>query len=332
MSKQDDNSSLDENSADISEPFHTVESHPSYKQVMLDVDRCAGSWEKIRKVHYHVFANSKEYNQSKDDSFDVDSDDSEKNHTNPTVPQKLKDNLVKLIIKILCQYPDLHYYQGFHDVCLTYMVICNDKDKAFDKLVQLIDTHFKIFMQPTMKETQEYLDMIPIVIGLTDKNVENFLDLSEAGTIFALSWIITWFSHVIPYQDDVETLYAFFETHDPHIIIYFSALIVLHFKDKLLKCDCEMSSVHQYLCQLPKINKLPLKELMRDSKDAIKTWPPEILKERLSLKKMNKSWLQRNLIDTFSSSINKKSILTAALVIGLAYSLSWVHINWRHAG
>lgn len=72
----------------------------------------------------------------------------------------------------------MYFYQGFHNVCLSYVVICNNKDKAFDKLLELIDTLFKKFMQPTMRETQEYFDIIPIVIRLINKNVENFLDLS----------------------------------------------------------------------------------------------------------------------------------------------------------
>ena len=40
--------------------------------------------------------------------------------------------------------------------------------------------------------------------------LHDFLDASEVGTIFALPWLITWFSHVLPNYQDVVRLFDFF--------------------------------------------------------------------------------------------------------------------------
>ena len=61
-------------------------------------------------------------------------------------------------------------------------------------------------------------------------SLHNFLEASEVGTIFALSWLITWFSHVMPDYTDVVRLFDFFlaQPEAPMMPVYLAAALVLH--------------------------------------------------------------------------------------------------------
>lgn len=48
---------------------------------------------------------------------------------------------------------------------------------------------------------------------------------AEVGTIFALSWLITWFGHVLSDFRHVVRLYDFFLACHPLMPIYFAAVV-----------------------------------------------------------------------------------------------------------
>lgn len=52
-----------------------------------------------------------------------------------------------------------------------------------------------------------------------------FLCRAEVGTIFALSWLITWFGHVLPDFRQVVRLHDFFLACHPLMPIYFAAVV-----------------------------------------------------------------------------------------------------------
>lgn len=294
-----------------------IREHSSYEQVMLDVNRCAGRLERLRRVYLHrrdddeppedlteeleLQRLTEESGLPMDDSMSIDSqkDDSftpstrlvKSPHSELTKDlrnqRKLKAKLAKIIVKLLIKKPGLHYYQGFHDVCLTYMTLLGD-EKAFTRLDHLVDSHFKTFMQPTMNETQEFLALIPVIIGLHDRKVQDFLEKAEVGTIFALSWVITWFSHVIQEESDVEMIFNFLEGEDPHMVLYLCASIVIYKRDKLMELEPEMSTVHHYLCQIPRKEKLPLDDLIKKTQTSFNRWSPEVVKQRLDNQKRAK--------------------------------------------
>lgn len=296
------------------EDYHEITSHSSYEQVMLDVNRCAGRIAHIRQRHWHRGDHG-------EPSEDI---------TEPF------EKLARLIVRLLIKKPELHYYQGFHDVCLTYMTLHGDAG-ALAKLDRLIDTHFSTFMQPTMNETQEFLALIPIIIGLKDKKLQNYLEKAEVGTIFALSWVITWFSHVIPNECDVETIFSQLEsTNDPHLVLYLCAEIVLHKREKLLELEPEMSTVHHFLCQVPRKEKLPIGELLSEAKASFNKWPPELVKERLSQHRARLQVQNYNLIKNFAkhfiptvtSYVSSPNSRRAIMVLVVASALALQFDRW----
>ena len=302
QSSQDDADSINQ----------AIKSHPSYEQVKLDVDRCAGRLEHIRQRI----------------------DRAELTDHEIKCQRKFKNKLARLIIRLLIKKPDLHYYQGFHDVCLTYMTILGYK-QAFERLDSVIDSHFAQFMRPTMLETQEFLALIPIIIGLHDHKIQDFLEQAEVGTIFALSWTITWFSHVIPDEHDVERIFKFLEGfNDPHVILYLCAAIVIYKGEDLITLEPEMSSVHHYLCLIPRKEKLPIAQLLKTAEASFTKWPPELVRKKLDDHRRKKlqvhnynlvTSLTHRVVPALARFVGIPTPRTAIVVLVLASALA---VNW----
>ncbi|CAB1320493.1 unnamed protein product, partial [Coregonus sp. 'balchen'] len=98
---------------------------------------------------------------------------------------------------------------------------------------------------------------------------------AEVGTIFALSWLITWYSHVLSEFRHILRLYDFFLASHPLMAIYFAAVIVLHREKEVKQTECDMAMVHQLLSQIPQ--DLPYEELITQAHCLFTCYPPSLL-------------------------------------------------------
>ena len=76
---------------------------------------------------------------------------------------ELQDQLTRLIIRVLMKHPHLHYYQGYHDIAITFLLVVGE-DLGYHITEKLSVSHLKHFMTSTMEKTTYYLHFIyPIV-------------------------------------------------------------------------------------------------------------------------------------------------------------------------
>jgi TBC1 domain family member 20 len=122
---------------------------------------------------------------------------------------RLQDRLVPLIVRVLHNNPELHYYQGFHDVCLTFLLICGE-EIAYRICDRLACGVFRDFLAESLELTNRLLILIYPILRKADPELEQFLVEAELGTMFALSWLLTWYSHVINDLKKVARLYDLF--------------------------------------------------------------------------------------------------------------------------
>lgn len=184
-----------------------------------------------------------------------------------------QDSLTNVIIKILDKNPSFYYYQGYHDVCLTVLLI-SDEERALRLINQISLTHLKYFMEKTMNTTSNMLEIIYLILKDEDKILYDYLIKSEVGTIFSLSWVITWFSHVLNDLDDILRLFDFFISTHFLMPIYMSISILLYKKEEILLIDCDMASMHKYLTSIPQ-EQLPIDHLVYNSLILTNKYPPE---------------------------------------------------------
>lgn len=100
-----------------------LKTHPEYNQVILDVNRSLKRFP-------------------------------------PGIPYEqriaLQDQLTVLILRVIIKYPHLKYYQGYHDVAVTFLLVVGD-EIAFHVMEILSTNHLVECMQETMEPTQKRL-------------------------------------------------------------------------------------------------------------------------------------------------------------------------------
>ncbi|XP_053556256.1 TBC1 domain family member 20 [Bombina bombina] len=188
--------------------------------------------------------------------------------------EDLQEQLIDIILQVLKQNPQLHYYQGYHDIVVTFLLVV--EGPLATVLVDKLSTHhLRDFMDPTMDNTKHILNYLMPIIELVNPTLHDFMQRAEVGTIFALSWLITWFGHVLSDFRHVVRLYDFFLACHPLMPIYFAAVIVLHREAEVMECDCDMPSVHHLLSQIPQ--DLPYETLISKAGDLFVQFPPSEL-------------------------------------------------------
>nr|CAH8876362.1 unnamed protein product [Trichobilharzia regenti] len=258
-----------------------LESHPSYRQVELDTFRMNNLMPK-----------------------DLSSEEVETR----------KRIVTHLVISVLIDNPSLHYYQGFHDICYIFFSVLGEKESR-QLLNKLVPTHFSLFMQKSMDVTLEYMQLIFALLECVSTPILNSIESVELGPDFAVSWIITWFAHVLPNMDDVRRLFDLFLATDPIMLVYVSVAIIAISAKEVEATPLDFALLYQTLARLPKIH--PVEDLIHEALKIYIDLGPAELNERGN-KRIIRYREQRNLNNppTPIRQISKKST-TQLMLCGL---------------
>lgn len=217
------------------------ENHKDYNQVLLDVRRS------MRRFPRGMRADEREV---------------------------LQEQLIDIILDVLRRNPQLHYYQGYHDIVVTFLLVVGER-MAIAMVEKLSNHHLRDFMDPTMDSTKHILNYLMPILEQVDPELHDFMRRAEVGTIFALSWLITWYGHVLSEFRHVLRLYDFFLASHPLMAIYFAAVIVLYREREVKSSECDMASVHHLLSHIPQ--DLPYEQLISRTQNLFTRYPPTLL-------------------------------------------------------
>ena len=198
--------------------------------------------------------------------------------------QRRLANLINLTLKQ--SYPflqgthKLRYYQGYHDVaCIVLSTLGGSRpvsvrslsspppsdmesmaasmglDLPAAVLLQLSQSHLADCMRANFLplQTTLRLTLMPL-LAVVDPAVHAHLFECEMEPFFALSWIITWFSHDIRDTELVKRLFDAFLVSSPLLPIYMSVAMMAHSvnRQEILRTECEFALLHQTLQGLPR--------------------------------------------------------------------------------
>lgn len=116
----------------------------------------------------------------------------------------LQEELIDIILRVLKRNPQLHYYQGYHDIVVTFLLVV--KERYATALVEKLSTHhlrsvhfwlcvcvcvnillfhlattpvknpyFRDFMDPTMDNTKHILNYLMPIIERVNPEVHDFM-------------------------------------------------------------------------------------------------------------------------------------------------------------
>lgn len=178
----------------------------------------------------------------------------------------------------------LRYFQGYHDVASIFLstlggiVSPYSSDRSINKvcstvaaamktaeamgldlpaqvLLKISHSHFRDALRQNFQLLTAALKftIMPMIRAL-DVKVFNHLRECEMEPFFALSWILTWFSHDVRDTALVKRLFDVFIASHPIMPIYMAVAMVLHpiNRQDILHTECDFSSLHSTLSQLPR--------------------------------------------------------------------------------
>jgi len=210
---------------------------------------------------------------------------------NEAIQADLQIKVTHLIVRVLIKNKELHYYQGFHDIAITLLLVLGE-EKSLDILCCLSRTHFNLYMGPNMEPTMRILNLVYVLVRIKNPALYEYLMRAELGTIFCLPWTITWFGHVLNTYETVVRLFDVFISAHPWTSIYLSAVIVLYRAEEIFKTPCEMPLIHHMLSNVPE--DLPFDLLLLETKKLMEAHPPDLIEkdvEKMHIEKYRTSYL-----------------------------------------
>ena len=186
----------------------------------------------------------------------------------------------------------LRYYQGYHDVSCIFLNVLGgasiaagapgsistemasrlkgssrpvdqaalaasamDLDLPSSVLLQVSRSHFRDAMRSDFQSLSAALRLImmPLIAAL-DREVHAKLWEVDMEPFFAISWIITWFSHDVRDTDLVKRLFDCFLVSHPVMPVYMAVAMLLHPVNRMeiIHAVSEFSEVHNAITQLPR--------------------------------------------------------------------------------
>ncbi|XP_022656901.1 TBC1 domain family member 20-like isoform X2 [Varroa destructor] len=106
----------------------------------------------------------------------------------PSIPRKmrlsLQESLLAVISRVLTAIPELHYYQGYHDICVTVLLVVNGNEEAAFRIMEhLSQTKLRAFMESSINGTTRQLGIIYPLLGAVNPSLRRFLENTSCAAI-----------------------------------------------------------------------------------------------------------------------------------------------------
>lgn len=212
---------------------------------------------------------------------------------------KLKEKLNTLIIQVLRTYPELSYYQGYHDICTVFLIVFeNDLDLCFKVLCVFTLCYLRDFMMPNIDVTIQMLHLIPELTQKVDNDLYKDAMLNTLEPFYCLSPIITLFSHDISQFQFICQIFDFIIANGSvGIVIYLYVSMLSIKKDVIFEkislledsdCFSKQDLLHDSLSKfLRNMNADDINDALRDSLNYMKEYPLQSMRSFNHINKLS---------------------------------------------
>lgn len=178
--------------------------------------------------------------------------------------------LFSLIVKLLRQYPMLHYFQGFHDIVQVFLLVLGEQ--AYEAVTRVSLFRVRDYMLESLDASTRQLHLIPAILKCSDPQLATHM--GGIPPYFALSAVLTLYAHDIEQYSDIARLYDFILAHEPVMTIYLFVALIIQRRNTLLAFESEDHDMMLFtLSKLPQT--LQLQHLIGQSLELFEKYPPE---------------------------------------------------------
>eukprot|EP00011_Vannellida_sp_DIVA3-517-6-12_P013307 CAMPEP_0114605786 /NCGR_PEP_ID=MMETSP0168-20121206/1232_1 /TAXON_ID=95228 ORGANISM="Vannella sp., Strain DIVA3 517/6/12" /NCGR_SAMPLE_ID=MMETSP0168 /ASSEMBLY_ACC=CAM_ASM_000044 /LENGTH=603 /DNA_ID=CAMNT_0001816643 /DNA_START=15 /DNA_END=1828 /DNA_ORIENTATION=+ len=153
---------------------------------------------------------------------------------------------------VLCLHRELHYYQGYHDIATVLLMCTEDTRLAFGMLRRLSLSYLREHMRPTLQEVMKELALLFPLLKCVDPELEEVFQSCSLAPFFALSWVLTWFSHDFTVPSTLLRLFDLFLSSHPLMPLYFGVALIVYRREEILKEERDFSMLHSKLSKVPR--------------------------------------------------------------------------------
>ncbi|KAN0025818.1 hypothetical protein ACTFIU_000081 [Dictyostelium citrinum] len=186
---------------------------------------------------------------------------------NSQLRNRKKPELTRIVNAVLSIHPQLYYFQGYHEIASVLLLI-TDESLAFAMLERLSIYHFNDCMLPNFAEVLKVLNLIFPLISMVDQQ-------SQVQPMFAISWILTWFSHNLDELDSAARVYDYLLSAHPMASIYLSVGVITSQRETLLSLDCSFDSIHAFFTR--NLPELDFDKIIKQTVSLLEKIPPSKL-------------------------------------------------------
>jgi hypothetical protein len=189
------------------------------------------------------------------------------------------DQLRHLLHAFFSSHSDLHYYQGFNDVCTVLLRVMGPTPMVLAMTEHLAYLYFRDAMHTSMDPVLRQLQLVYPLIAAHDPELAAILRRQADVPVFALSWVLTWCSHDCNDLEVVCRLFDVFLCGSPLLPIYLVAAVLIKMRRQTivdLKNDPDV--LHQTLKRFPVFeNTIALAAILEFMWTLYDLYPPSFL-------------------------------------------------------
>ena len=166
---------------------------------------------------------------------------------------RLRRELKAILTSLVYKYgpSGFKYYQGLHEVGLLCLHVGNST-QAFYLLESLVMKFLRNFVYLPFNESLiPMTEAVLFVLQKADNDLHNKFVSSDCPAHFAVSWILTWFSHSFTDIGRLGRMFDFLISSNPPAIIYVCVSVLVYRRDILLDLPNEMPALHSTAQSLP---------------------------------------------------------------------------------
>ncbi|KAJ1966326.1 GTPase-activating protein gyp8 [Dipsacomyces acuminosporus] len=168
----------------------------------------------------------------------------------PQATKKRQEQLGKVVTNVLRSYPWLRYYQGFHELALTFLSVFGSERPATEASKMAALFFVRDAMSSNLDHVLQQLQLLYALLKATSPEIYEMLMELEVPPFFAISWVLTWFAHDLDDFSDICRIFDFLIVSPPMQVVYMVASIVQKNRDEVLGLERDFAVVHSGLTKL----------------------------------------------------------------------------------
>ncbi|KAI8975210.1 rab-GTPase-TBC domain-containing protein [Mycotypha africana] len=166
----------------------------------------------------------------------------------PTFKASKQQELHCMIVEILWRNPNLKYYQGFHDICTVFLLVLGKK-AAIPAAENVALFFIRDALLDSFDPISKQLRIMSSIIEYEDRELTICLERANIMPYYALSWLLTWFSHDFENYEKVIRLFDLFISSQALMPVFTASAVTLLRRDEIV--NAEKDTVHSLMTRIP---------------------------------------------------------------------------------